>query len=67
MYLIDISVSSKLRKKNKANPGVRRFFDQSAEREADLFISAITMGEMRRGVELIRHYGDKIQADRLAS
>jgi predicted nucleic acid-binding protein len=32
-----------------------------------LYISAITIGELRRGVELIRHRGDVRQAGRLAS
>ena len=30
-----------------------------------MFISVITIGELRRGVELIRYRGDKKQADKL--
>jgi predicted nucleic acid-binding protein len=30
-----------------------------------LFLSAITIGELRRGVDLIRHHGDQSQADSL--
>ena len=67
MYLIDTNVISELRKKSKANPGVRRFFEQSAEREVRLFVSVITIGELRRGVDLIRYHGDKDQANRLES
>jgi toxin FitB len=65
MYLIDTNVISELRKKNKANPGVQQFFKQTAEQEAHLFISVITVGELRRGVELIRYRGDQAQADKL--
>jgi toxin FitB len=65
MYLIDTNVISELRKKNKANPGVKQFFKKTAEQEAHLFISVITVGELRRGVELIRYRGDQAQADKL--
>lgn len=62
MYLIDTNVISELRKKQKTNPGVEQFFRQAAEQEAGIFISVITVGELRRGVELIRYRGDKAQA-----
>jgi toxin FitB len=65
MYLIDTNVLSELRKGNKANPGVQQFFKQTAEQEAHLFISVITVGELRQGVELIRYRGDQAQADKL--
>jgi toxin FitB len=65
MYLIDTNVLSELRKGNKVNPGVQQFFKQTAEQEAHLFISVITVGELRRGVELIRYRGDQAQADQL--
>jgi toxin FitB len=65
MYLIDTNVISELRKGNKANPGVQQFFKQTAEQEAHLFITVITLGELRRGVELIRYRGDQAQADKL--
>lgn len=63
MNLIDTNVISELRKKDKANPGVKQFFKQNAERKAHLFISVITIGELRRGVEIIRYRGDQLQAD----
>jgi len=65
MYLIDTNVISELRKRESANAGVRRFFTQASEQQTSLFLSAITVGELRRGVELIRHRGDHVQADRL--
>jgi toxin FitB len=67
MYLIDTNVISELRKKDKANPGVKQFFQQIADPRAHLFISVITIGELRRGVEIIRYRGDRRQADILAT
>jgi len=65
VFLIDTDVISELRKKDKANPGVVAFFDEVASVDAPLFLAAVTMGELRRGVELIRHRGDAQQARQL--
>ncbi len=65
MYLIDTNVISEKRKKGKANTGVRKFFKNATLHEANLFISVITLGELRRGVDLIRYRGDHQQADKL--
>ncbi|UJB70215.1 type II toxin-antitoxin system VapC family toxin [Acaryochloris sp. 'Moss Beach'] len=65
MYLIDTNVISELRKQARADPGVRKFFQVAAEQKARLYISAITIGELRRGVELIRYRGDLPQASLL--
>lgn len=65
MYLLDTNVISEIRKKNKANPGVRSFFRSAIENQVRLALSVITIGELRRGVELIRHRGDPQQADHL--
>lgn len=65
MYLIDTNVISEQRKKNKANSGVKQFFEQLATEDERAYISVITMGELRRGVELIRYRGDKTQAELL--
>jgi predicted nucleic acid-binding protein len=62
MYLIDTNVISEQRKKNKVNPGVGHFFKQLIAEEKQAYISVITLGELRRGVELIRHRGDEVQA-----
>jgi toxin FitB len=61
-YLIDTNVISELRKNNKANPGVLQFFQQAVVQAALLYLSVITIGELQRGVDLIRHRGDKPQA-----
>jgi toxin FitB len=65
MYLIDTNVISEARKREKANRGVRRFFDKARSDDEPLFVSVITIGEIRRGIELIRHRGDHLQARRL--
>lgn len=62
MYLIDTNVVSELRKKDKANAGVKTFFKSATEQKQALYISVITVGELRRGVEIISHRGDKQQA-----
>jgi len=67
MYLIDTDVISELRKGAKANANVRHFFSQAAENDEALYLSVITIGELRRGVNLIRHRNDTSQAKRLES
>ena len=65
MYLIDTNVISEARKKTKANIGVRRFLRQTFEDKSQVFISVVTVGELRRGVESIRYRGDIRQANQL--
>jgi predicted nucleic acid-binding protein len=65
MYLIDTNVISEARKGAKANPGVIAFFENVAASREPVFLSAISVGESRRGVELIRRRGDAEQALRL--
>ena len=62
MYLVDTDVISEARKRSKANKGVAKFFRQAAKDDIALYLSAVTVGELRRGVELIRHRGDAAQA-----
>ncbi len=62
MYLIDTNVISELRKKTRANRGVISFFQKINDSKQEIYLSVISMGERRRGVELIRHRGDIEQA-----
>ena len=62
MYLIDTDVISELRKKEKANPGVITFFRKVSPSDTPLYLAAVTIGELRRGVELVRYRGDARQA-----
>jgi toxin FitB len=65
VYLIDTNVISEARKKDKASPGVTTFFREVADRGEPLYLSVVSLGELRRGVELIRYRGDVRQADML--
>lgn len=65
MYLVDTNVISEVRKRDRADKGVVAFFREAARDDVDLYLSALTIGELRRGVEIIRHRGDKSQATRL--
>ncbi len=63
LYLIDTNVISEARKRAKANSGVTAFFTQAAATGAPLYLASITIGELRRAIELIRHRGDVDQAN----
>jgi toxin FitB len=65
MYLLDTNVVSEARKGARANEGVRRFLAGVRRERSAVFMSVITVGELRRGVELIRRRGDEAQAGRL--
>lgn len=60
MYLVDTNVISEARKGHKANAGVQSFWLSVDARE--VYLSALTIGELRRGLENIRHRGDAVQA-----
>lgn len=63
MYLVDTNIISEARKGAKANPGVNKFFRETDAN--DLYLSAQTIGEIRRGLENIRHRGDLPQTRKL--
>ena len=65
--LVDTDVLSEGRRGSRANAGVRRFFEGARKTEQSLYVSVVTIGELRRGVEVIRHRHDSAQADRLES
>ena len=65
MYLVDTNVISELRKKDRADSGVIAFFKQAKLEKKPIYISVITIGELRRGVDLIRYRGDTPQAEAL--
>lgn len=51
-YLLDTNVVSELRKGARANSGVQTWFEAHAADQ--LWLSALVVGELRRGVELLR-------------
>jgi len=65
VYLIDTNVISELRKKDKADRHVVKFFKNAGAQKLPLYLAAVTVGELTRGVELIRHRGDNRQANLL--
>ena len=65
--MIDTNVVSEARKKERANPGVIDFFAQTAVREKAIYLSVVSVGKLRRGVELVRRRSDARQADLLTT
>jgi toxin FitB len=63
VYLVDTNVISEARKGKKANPEVQKFFMTTAAE--DIYLTAQTVGEIRRGLENIRDRGDLPQAKKL--
>lgn len=51
-YLLDTNVISELRKRERADPKVAAWFAELADEE--IFLSALTIGEIRRGIESVR-------------
>ena len=51
-FLIDTNVVSELRKKRQANTLVFDWFSKLSD--SDIFLSVLTVGELRRGIERIR-------------
>lgn len=48
-FLVDTNVLSEIRKRDRADLGVRRWF--AATEEDSLFLSVVVLGEMRQGIE----------------
>ncbi len=65
MYLLDTNVISEMRKGQRANPGVQAFFQRIISNGDKPFLSVVTIGELRRGIELIRYRNDHVQAHQL--
>lgn len=65
MFLIDTNVISEIRKGKRTNKGVQAFFQRAEADASPLYLSVVTVSELRRGVDLIRHRGDLRQASTL--
>ncbi|GAA3946389.1 type II toxin-antitoxin system VapC family toxin [Allohahella marinimesophila] len=65
MYLLDTNVISEIRKGSRANSGVTTFFRQVSQNDTQVYLSAITVGELNRGLQLVRYRGDLDQATML--
>ncbi len=62
-YLLDTNIISELRRKQRADVGVLEWF--KSEPDADLYLSVMTLGEIRKGIEQLRRR-DVTQAQNLA-
>jgi predicted nucleic acid-binding protein len=62
MFLVDTNVLSEVRKGPKADPGVVDFVRRP---EHELFLPVQVIGELRYGVEKLKHKGDLPQALKL--
>ena len=51
-FLLDTNILSELRKENRCDAGVRKWFEEAASEE--LFVSVLVLGEIRQGIERIR-------------
>jgi toxin FitB len=51
-YLVDTNVVSELRKGERCDPGVRSWISEIPK--GAIFLSVLTLGEIRKGIELIR-------------
>ncbi len=56
-FLVDTNVISELRKRDRADAGVRTWFEE--HRGAQVWTSVLVVGELRRGVELLRRRDDR--------
>ena len=63
MFLLDTNVVSEVRKGRRSDPSVSSWY--TGVGESQLFISSLTIGEIRRGIELARRRGDVDQAKTL--
>jgi toxin FitB len=61
-YLIDTNVISESQKGNRANAGVREWYD--TVEQSELFLSVLVIGELRQGIERLKRR-DAVQAARL--
>lgn len=61
MFLLDTNVISEHRKGKRGDSGVQAFFEEAKAGNYALFLSVVTMGELRRGVELKRFHDDRPQ------
>lgn len=63
-FLLDTNILSELRKRQRCHPGVARWF--AAIEDEEIYLSALVIGEIRKGIELIRRH-NSVTAARLES
>ena len=63
MFLLDTNVTSEVRKGSRCDANVANWYSEVDE--SRLFISSLSIGEIRRGIELVARRGDLPQANAL--
>ena len=63
MFLLDTNIISEVRKGRRSDPNVSNWY--AGVGESQLFISSLTIGEIRKGIELARRRRDVDQAEAL--
>ena len=63
MFLLDTNIISEVREGQRSDPNVSNWY--AGVSESQLFISSLTIGEIRRGIELARRRRDVDQAEAL--
>ena len=63
MFLLDTNIVSEVRKGRRSDPNVSNWY--AGVGESQLFISSLTIGEIRKGIELARRRRDVDQAEAL--
>ena len=63
MFLLDTNVVSESRRGRRSNPGVVAWL--ASIPVTDLFISALVLGELRKGIAMSRRRQDYVQAENL--
>jgi toxin FitB len=57
MYILNTNVISQFAKR-QPNPGVVSFFKQAHRKQSPLFLSALTIGEIRKGIVKLTRFRD---------
>lgn len=55
-FLLDTNIVSELRQRRGMNPGLRTWWTDN--QDSQLWLSVLVLGELRRGVELLRRRGE---------
>lgn len=63
-FLLDTNVVSELRRGRQARPSVVTWFSSLGPRE--IYLSVVTVGEIGKGIERVRHRGDRVAAQSLS-
>ena len=66
MYLLDTNIVSELRNGNSVDHGLLEFLIATNAQMQHCQLSVVTVGELRRGIERVRHQGDVKQANTLS-